>query len=98
MKKRIGRFKSVGYVVITAMILNHSQVGQAGWSGCMNGRGYGWAAVDVISATLKESAISTDWITNPSAAISPVAGYVAVADLPNGSSPSTKSRILGSSG
>jgi hypothetical protein len=64
----------------------------------MNSRAYGWASVDVISSTLKESIATTDWITNPSAAISPIPGYVAVNNLPNGSSPTTTARVLGSSG
>jgi hypothetical protein len=98
MKKPIGRYKAVGFAVVAAMVMNQTQVGQAGWTGCMNGRAYGWASVDVISSTLKENAATTDWITNPSAAISPAPGYVAVNVLPNGSSPSTTARVLGSSG
>jgi hypothetical protein len=84
--------------VITAMLLTHTDPAQGGWTGAMNGSGYGYAGVNVTSLIGTNKAIRTGNRYNPSAAMAPTTGYVTNAFLPKGSSTGTVARIKGSAG
>jgi hypothetical protein len=73
-------------------------VTRGGWTGAMNGTGYGWGGVNVVSSALRTNAIRTTNMIGPSAAMSPELGYSTNAFLPNGASTNTLSRIKGTNG
>src|SRR5437763_10857957 len=85
------------YVLMTgvAALLSDSRNAHGGWTGAMNGTGYGWAGVNVVSSILKTNALRTVNMTGPSAAMAPTTGYSTNAALPQGSSTNTVSRIKG---
>jgi hypothetical protein len=84
-------------VILAGLSLGQSQVAHAGWSGAMNGSGFGRATANVTSVT---GAGSTATITTlgPSSAVQTTGGYLAGAPLPSGASPGTISLIKGSAG
>src|SRR5580658_392173 len=84
--------------VIIGIILYHSQIAKAGWSGAMNGTGYGWASVNVVSKTLHSNTVQSANMIAPSAAMKTTAGYSVGAPLPAGSSAATVARIKGAAG
>ena len=69
----------------------------AGWTGGMNGTGYGWAGVNVVSSVRTTNSARTANISLPSAAITPF-GYKTNAALPSGASLNTYTRTRGSAG
>jgi hypothetical protein len=80
------------------MVIGHGQMTWAGWTGSMNGAGYGKAKVNVTSSTSVSNSVATTNMFFPSAAMSNYVGYVFGGRLPNGSSPLTLARILGKAG
>src|SRR5262245_3350639 len=58
--------------------------GLAGWTGSMNGTGYGKATVTVSSPLPKTNVVSSAIMTGPSAAMIPTTGYSAGGPLPQG--------------
>ena len=54
-----------GYVMLFAMIIGPAQIVSAGWSGTMNGAGYGKGIVDVISVTQKSNTVATTNMFSP---------------------------------
>src|SRR5258706_662016 len=85
-------------VACVAAITAHSKNVQGGWTGAMNGTGYGWAGVNVVSSVLTTNTLRTLNMTGPSAAMAPTTGYYTNRILPLGASPNTLARIKGSSG
>jgi hypothetical protein len=81
--------------MIAGLILTQGQPARAGWTGSMNGTGYGFASVNVTSSTLSSNKVSSPNMTNPSAAMTNTATYFAGGPLPSGASPSTIARIKG---
>ena len=98
MEKTIRRHAKIACAVVVGMLINHGQLGQAGWSGAMNGTGYGWASVNVTSSFGVFGTANTPNMTGPSASMDPTTGYAANAFLPYGSSSFTVARIKGSPG
>src|SRR5438477_7648390 len=104
MEKSVRRFTRIGCAVVAGMLISHWQTVMAGWSGIMNGVGYGWASVDVISSSSKEASLTTTSKDTPAASMPTniVSGTVDSSylngKLPNGSSIGTVSRVKGSSG
>jgi HYR domain-containing protein len=80
------------------MVISHGQLARGGWSGAMNGVGFGWASVDVISSFGDFGTAITPNMTGPSASMSPTTGYAANANLPPNSSDFTVARIKGTNG
>src|SRR5689334_23373993 len=85
--------------VLAGLSLSPAQVAFAGWSGQMNGTGFGRATANVTSAT---GGIAAPTITTagPSAAVNNPLGtnFKAVSGLPSGSTATTTSQITGSAG
>ena len=98
MKKTSNLSVIVWRAVLIGAIICHGLTARAGWSGAMNGTGFGWASVNVTSSTQKTNSVKTVNMTNPSAAMTNTPGYVVGAPLPVGSSPATVARIKGSAG
>lgn len=98
MEKTIRRHLKFGCVVSAAIAFSHLQVSQAGWSGAINGTGYGQATVNVTASTEKVRILNTTNMLNPSAAIKTTPGYIFGASLPSGSSLATVARVLGQPG
>jgi hypothetical protein len=87
------------FCVVLLLSITQIQIGRAGWTGLINGKGVGWAGVNVRSVTLFTNRVQT--VTNttlPSAAMSPTLGYLTNAPLPSGAATNTYSRIKGLSG
>jgi len=98
MRHGISRYTRFGYAAVVGMIIGHGPLALAGWTGSMNGSGYGKASVNVTSSTAKSNTVATAVMTNPSAAMTNTPGYVAGGPLPSGSSKLTVARILGQPG
>src|ERR1051326_1711329 len=101
MKKTSRRYTKVRYAIAFAIIISHAHVGRAGWTGAINGTGYGTASVNVHAFGTsggKTKYASTTNMPNPSASIARAAGYAAVNDLPTDASPGTVSQVIGSAG
>jgi hypothetical protein len=98
MKTTTRRCTVVAYVIVVGLIISHGQLALAGWTGSMNGSGYGKASVNVTSSTGKSNSVPTKVMTAPSAAMTNTPGYVAGGPLPSGASKSTVARILGQPG
>lgn len=104
MEKSVRRFTRIGCAVVAGMLISHWQTVMAGWSGIMNGVGFGWASVDVVSSSLKEKTLTTPSKDTPAASMPTVITNGVIdssytnSSLPNGSSIGTVSRIKGSSG
>jgi len=97
MKSVFCRYTAMG-VVVVGMIISHAQPAWAGWTGSMNGSGYGLAQVNVTSSTLKSNTVATTVTNFPSAAMTNTVGYVFGGPLPSGASKATVARILGQAG
>ena len=98
MKKSGGWFLAVPLAVAIVAVLCSSQTTKAGWTGSMNGVGFGLASVNVTSSTLRSNKVTTPTMYNPSAAMTNTATYFVGAPLPSGSSTATVARIKGSAG
>ena len=98
MKDSIGQCARVISVVAMAMVLDCGQMAWAGWTGSMNGSGYGMASANVTSSTSNSNTANSIIMTGPSAAIKPTSGYNGAAALPSGASTKTYSRIKGQAG
>jgi hypothetical protein len=101
MKKIFRYFTKIGSAVALGLVLGQMPSAQAGWTGNVNGTGFGWAQSSVTSVTTNYAVAvtATNVATkNPSAAIQPVTGYIATAALPKGASPSTYSKTLTGTG
>lgn len=98
MKKLSRRSTTMSYSLVVALAICPSLSGLAGWTGSMNGSGYGKASVNVTSATQIAKTVSSATMTFPSAAMVTTPGYSAGGTLPDGSSAATTARILGQSG
>ena len=66
MKSVISHYRAIS-VAVVGMIIGHGQSAWAGWSGSMNGSGYGKAQVNVTSSTLKSNTVATTVTNFPSA-------------------------------
>jgi len=98
MKHTLFRFsKMAGAIAIGAMI-GQEQLAVAGWTGAMNGSGFGQASVNVrafeTSLAKKRTATTTNMVS-PSASIAPTTGYATNAPLPVDASPATVARVKG---
>src|SRR4030095_6941866 len=98
MKRMGGWCFTLQFALAALGILVSGLRSNAGWTGSMNGAGYGIASVNVTSSTLKSNKVSTPTMYNPSAAMKTTATYFAGAPLPTGSSTATVARIKGSAG
>ena len=86
------------FAIAMAITLNQVQPAHAGWSGVMNGVGFGWAAVNVTSASGVAKSITSPNVTGPGAAMTTATGYTVSTTLPDGASTNTVARIKGSAG
>jgi hypothetical protein len=80
-----------------ALVFICAEFAHAGWTGGMNGTGYGWAGVNVVSSTKATNSARTPNLSLPSAAITPF-GYKTNAALPSGASLNTYTRTKGNVG
>jgi hypothetical protein len=97
MNRTISRCSVICAVAVGIMI-GHGQSAWAGWTGSMNGAGFGKASANVTSSTAKSNTANSAVMTKPSAAIKPTTGFSGSAPLPSGASTSTFSRIKGLAG
>ncbi|HUK82254.1 MAG TPA: hypothetical protein VLZ12_06435 [Verrucomicrobiae bacterium] len=97
MKSAISRYRVIG-VVAVGMMIGHGQSAWAGWTGSMNGTGYGKASVNVTSSTIKTNIVSTPTTSLPSASITNATGYKYGGPLPSGASRLTFAGIKGQAG
>ncbi|HXI83382.1 MAG TPA: PxKF domain-containing protein [Verrucomicrobiae bacterium] len=98
MKQGIGHYMRFGCAVALGVVIGHGPSALAGWTGSMNGSGFGKASVNVTSSTLKSNTVATALMTSPSAAMTNTPGFVAGGPLPSGASTKTLARILGQPG
>jgi hypothetical protein len=98
MKKIIHKYARPGFAVITGLAICLSPSARAGWTGSMNGVGFGKAVINVTSSTRNSNSVATATMNNPSAAMTNTPGYVYGGPLPKGASPLTVARIKGMSG
>jgi len=98
MKNAVTRYRMIGFAVAVGIMIGPGQLAWAGWTGSMNGAGFGKASANVTSSTSKSNAANSAVMTTPSAAIKPTAGFSGSAPLPSGASASTFSRIKGLAG
>jgi hypothetical protein len=99
MSRAIGWQAGIGYAVVFGLVINPIQQVKAGWTGSMNGIGYGWCSVNVTSSKAGNSLSASDPTDNsPSASMPPTYGYRDNNVLPDGSSAFTVSQVLGSAG
>jgi len=86
--------------VFIGLFICHVQPALGGWTGVMvGGTGKGWASVNVRSSTFVTNRVTTVTnLLNPSAAMSPTAGYATNAPLPKGAATNTYARIRGLTG
>jgi hypothetical protein len=91
-------YKKIVYALVAAVLLSPAPSALAGWTGQMNGTGFGKAAVNVTSSTGDTNAVGTPNMQGPSAAMTNTATYFAGGPLPAGASKSTVARIKGSAG
>lgn len=92
------KFTSLDIVTAAFMVACCAQPAQAGWTGAMNGIGYGQASVNVRAfdtLASKTRFIATTNMLAPSAAITITAGYVFGAPLPQDASPATVAKVKG---
>jgi hypothetical protein len=85
-------------VSVLGLGIFQSQTARAGWTGLINGAGFGWASVNVRSSTSVSNKVATPSVSGPSASIAPTAGYTYVTNSPSGASANTYSRIKGLAG
>ena len=95
MKNTIHRDSGIRYALVLGIILSHGPVALAGWTGSMNGTGFGKAIVNVTSSTIKTNQVVTPNVQGPSAAMKPTTGYTYGGALPSGASSATLARIKG---
>src|SRR6266404_4979688 len=98
MENTIRRCTKIGSTVLAGMVIGYGQLALAGWTGQMNGTGYGKASVNVTSSTAKSNTVGTANMQSPSAAMTNTATYFAGGPLPSGASTATVARIKGSAG
>jgi hypothetical protein len=103
MKDDIKMYKVMGNALLIGVFLSHCQVAQAGWSGILNGTGFGWASVKVTSGkdsnpTTGIRTYSISNVTGPSAAETTDLTYRATGPLPNDANSYTLAKIRGSAG
>src|SRR5712671_4221897 len=98
MENTIRRCTRIGSAVLVGMVIGYGQLALAGWTGQMNGTGYGKASVNVTSSTAKSNTVGTANMQSPSAAMTNTATYFAGGPLPSGASTATVARIKGSAG
>src|SRR6266568_2321476 len=98
MQKTIGRYSKIGCAVVVGMVINHCQIALAGWTGYINGVGFGWASANVRSSTFHSTKVTTPSFTGPNATIPLTNGYTYFTNSPSGASTNTYSRIRGLAG
>ncbi len=84
--------------ILIAALISQGQRAVAGWSGVINGTGYGQTTVNVRAyetSLLKTKSVGTTNMLNPSAAMTTTSGYVAGATLPADASPATVAKVKG---
>ena len=98
MKNTVFRFTRLGCALAVGMMISQGQLALAGWTGAMNGTGYGQASVNVRAfetSLLKTRKVTTTNMLSPSAAITTTEGYVFGAPLPADASPATVAKAIG---
>lgn len=101
MKKTICKYTKITAAIVVGVALSQSQLAMAGWTGAMNGTGYGQASVNVRAygtSLLKKKTIATTNMPIPSVAMTNTSGYVFGGALPEGASPATVAKVIGYSG
>jgi len=98
MENTIRRYTRIGSAVLAGMVIGYGQLVLAGWTGQMNGTGYGKASVNVTSSTAKSNTVGTANMQSPGAAMTNTTTYFAGGPLPSGASTATVARIKGSAG
>ena len=98
MKRAFSRYAVIGFAVVAGILGGITQPVLAGWSGTMNGAGFGKAQVNVTSSAKKTNIVSTTNMNTPSAAMTNTPGYAFGGPLPPGSSALTLARIIGRPG
>jgi hypothetical protein len=93
-----GCFEKFVWGIVLAGMICYSQRAKAGWTGLINGAGFGWASVNVRSVTSNSNKVTTPSISGPSATIAPTAGYAYQTNSPSGANVNTHSRIKGAAG
>src|SRR5260370_25085697 len=95
MNHTILRYPRIAYAIIVGLVAGGGRLAFAGWTGQMNGVGYGKASVNVTSSTANSNTVGTLNMQSPSAAMTNTPTYFAGGPLPSGASLATISRIKG---
>jgi hypothetical protein len=101
MKKTIWKFTKITAAIVIAVALSPAQLAMAGWTGAMNGTGFGQASVNVRAyntSKLKTKTVATTNMPIPSVAMTTTSGYVFGGALPDGASTATVAKVIGRSG
>ncbi len=101
MKDTICKFTKITAAIVIGVALNPVQPAMAGWTGAMNGTGFGQASVNVRAyntSKLKTKTVATTNMPIPSVAMTTTSGYVFGGALPDGASPATVAKVIGRSG
>jgi len=98
MRKLHQRNQGIGLAISLGIVIGAAPLARTGWTGSMNGTGFGRASVNVTSSKPVASTVTSATMIGPSAAMVATTGYSAGGPLPEGSSPATVALIKGSSG
>jgi hypothetical protein len=88
----------LGVTILLGLAVGQERMAMGGWSGQMNGVGYGKTSVNVIPSVGTGTTLANGFLYYPSTAMAPAPGYTATAPLPAGSSSSTYARSQGLAG
>ncbi len=88
----------IGGPVVIIIAAATSRLSLAGWTGQMNGTGFGRASVNVTASTGAQGLATTGNQATPSAAMAPTPGYSANATLPQGANIGTTAKVIGRPG
>lgn len=99
MKNKNSGYTKIWYAIVGVGV-GHALLALGGWTGSINGAGFGKAAVNVTSSTstpgsIKSNYVATANMSSPSAAITNTPGYAYGGPLPDGASSNTIARIKG---
>jgi hypothetical protein len=97
MKNKIRKYTGLTCALVMGLVITHGLLALAGWTGSMNGDGYGKASVNVTSPE-KSKTFTTTNMTRPSVSMTYNTNYVMGTSLPSGASLTTVSQVKGFAG
>ncbi len=98
MKNTICKYTKITAAIAMGVALAQAQLAMAGWTGAMNGIGYGQASVNVSEPTGGSRTVNTTNMQDPSVAMTNTPTYVFGGALPKRASLATTAKVKGFSG